>query len=368
MNNKLTELALVFLKLGLISFGGPVAHIAMMRKEFVEKRKWLDEGRFLDLIGITNLIPGPNSTEMAIHIGRERAGFMGLVVAGSCFIFPAVILTGFCAWLYKTYGQLPEVTPFLFGIKPAIIAIIIAAVYPLGKQAVKTLELGILGLLAFILCYAGFNEIYVMFGIGLLAMIAAFYKPGGSYALMPYLLMQGANDPITNVHLFLSFLKIGAILYGSGYVLFAFLDTELVGPGFLTRQQLIDAIAIGQMTPGPVFSAVTFIGWQIGDLNGALIATIGVFLPSFVFVAVMNPFVSRMRRSKKFSLFLDGVNVASVAIILSVCLEMGKSSIVDWRSGLIGLVGLGIILYFKKINSAIIVIGGAALGYFLLLL
>jgi len=367
VGNRLREISWVFLKLGLISFGGPVAHIAIMRSEFVEKRKWMDDGHFLDLIGATNLIPGPNSTEMAIHIGRERAGLPGLLVAGLSFILPAIIITGFFAWLYKTYGQLPEVQPFLFGIKPAIIAIVVGAVYPLGKKALKSIQLSALGLLAFVLCLFGFNEIYVMFGMGFLAVLTRFYQDKYSFTILPAIsFFQQSGIGITNVSLFLSFLKIGTILYGSGYVLFAFLDAELVSAGLITHQQLIDAIAIGQITPGPVFSSVTFIGWQINDFSGALVATMGVFLPSFVYVAVMNPLVAIMRRSKRFSMFLDGVNVASVAIIISVCVEMGRSSIADWRAAAIGIPSLVVTLLFRRVNSAIIIVGGAALGYLLM--
>jgi chromate transporter len=342
----------------------------MMRKEFVERRPWLSDGHFLDLIGITNLIPGPNSTEMAIHIGRERAGLPGLLVAGVCFILPAVFFTGFLAWMYQTYGSLPEVQPFLYGIKPAIIAVILSAVFPLGKQALKSLKLGILGLLAFGLCLLGYNEIYVMFGAGLLAALshswrkgknAVWFLPAGAPWAWPWI--AG-----TNVSLFLSFLKIGAVLYGSGYVLFAFLDAELVSAGLLTRQQLMDAIAVGQLTPGPVFSSVTFIGWQINGLSGAVAATIGVFLPSFVFVAVLNPLVGKLRQSRPFAVFLDGVNIASVAIILFVCVEMGRSVITGWQTAAIAAVSTTVTFAFPNVNTAMVVACSALLGYGLLLI
>ena len=370
----LKEIAGLFLKLGLISFGGPAAHIAMMQHEVVNKRKWLSEQHFLDLVGATNLIPGPNSTEMAIHIGQERAGKKGLIVAGLCFILPAVLITFFFAWLYKQYGQLPEVQPFVYGIKPAIIVIILAAILPLAKRSLKSIELGILGLTVLVLSLLNINEISLMLGAGLFALLMAALRNKelkSKKNLFPFILLQVPGISIfssTNTHLFLIFLKIGAILYGSGYVLFAFLDTELVTTGILTRQQLIDAIAVGQFTPGPVFSAVTFIGYQINGTTGATVSTIGIFLPSFVFVALLNPLVKKMRSSKLFAAFLDAVNVASVAIIIAVCYTMGKDAVTDWRTITIAIVSILLSFGFQKINSVFIVLTGALLGYVLTLL
>lgn len=367
----LKDIAKLFLKLGVIGFGGPAAHIAMMQDEVVAKRKWLSEQHFLDLIGATNLIPGPNSTEMAIHIGREKAGWKGLVVAGICFILPAVIITGIFAWLYKQYGQLPEVQPFVYGITPAIVAVILAAVYPLAKKSVKSVQLALIGIAVLILSLLSVNEVYLMFGAGIVAMLfASFGKSKGLNSVfpMPFLQMSGtaiASSP--NLKLFLIFLKIGAILYGSGYVLFAFLDTELVATGLLTRQQLVDAIAVGQFTPGPVFSAVTFIGYQINGLTGAVVATIGIFLPSFAFVALLNPLVRKMRNATLFATFLDAVNVASVAIIVSVCFAMGQETVQDWRTISIAVLSLLVTFGYRKINSAFIVLGGSLLGYVLTL-
>jgi len=369
----LKEIARLFLKLGVIGFGGPAAHIALMRQEVVKKRNWISEQHFLDLIGATNLIPGPNSTEMAIHIGHEKAGWKGLIVAGLCFILPAVFLTGIFAWLYKQYGQLPGIQPFIYGIKPAIIAIILAAVFPLAKKSLKTIELGILGFAALLFALIGFNEIYVMFGAGFIALALKAIRSKrftkGINSLLPFTLLKMTTCSILsagNWKLFLIFLKIGAILYGSGYVLFAFLDAELVTTGLLSRQQLIDAIAVGQFTPGPVFSSVTFIGYQINGWTGALVSTIAIFLPSFVFVALLNPLVRKMRNSLLFSSFLDAVNVASVAIIVVVCYTMGKESITDWRTVLIGVLSLAVTFSFKKVNSALVVIGGAGVGYLLM--
>jgi chromate transporter len=365
--NNLKEVAKVFLKLGTIAFGGPAAHIAMMQQEVVLKKKWMSEQHFLDLIGATNLIPGPNSTEMAIHIGHERAGVKGLLVAGFCFIIPAVIITGFFAWLYKYYGQIPELQPFFYGIKPAIIAIIIGAIYPLGKKALKTIELGIIGASALLLCFAGINEIIVMFGAGLLAIIlAAARNTTKLNSIAPISILKGASIlSATNTKLFFTFLKIGSILYGSGYVLFAFLNDELVSKGLLTSQQLVDAIAVGQFTPGPVFSSVTFIGYQINGFGGAIVSTIGIFLPSFLFVWLLNPLVPKMRKSKIFSSFLDAVNIASVAIIIFVCYQMSKDSISDWRTIIITLASVVLTFAFKKVNNVFFVIGGSALGYLL---
>lgn len=371
MENKadLKDIAKLFLKLGVIGFGGPAAHISMMQQEVVTKRKWLTEQHFLDLIGATNLIPGPNSTEMAIHIGHEKGGWKGLIVAGLCFILPAVFITGVFAWLYKQYGQLPEVQPFVYGIKPAIIAIILGAIFPLAKKSLKSVELAIIGIIVLLCSLLKFNEIYLMFGAGFIALFLAFIRNRNqTNSIFPLAFLQITNATIlsaTNANLFWIFLKIGAILYGSGYVLFAFLDTELVATGLLSRQQLIDAIAVGQFTPGPVFSSVTFIGYQINGFSGAIISTIAIFLPSFFFVALLNPLVKKMRNSKLFSAFLDAVNVASVAIIIAICFEMGKDTITDWRTILIAVLSIAIAFGFKKINSAFVVLGGSLLGYLL---
>ena len=361
----------LFLKLGFIGFGGPAAHIAMMQQEVVVKRKWMSEQHFLDLLGATNLIPGPNSTEMAIHIGYDKGGWKGLLTAGMCFILPAVFITGIFAFLYQKYGQLPEVQPFIYGIKPAIIAIIIGAVFPLAKKSVKSKFLAIIGFVVLALSLFGANEIFLMFGAGILAVLLFYFQHRNMNTLqsiVPLVFLQISTSNFvseTNIRLFWIFLKIGAILYGSGYVLFAFVDTELVANGLLTRQQLMDAIAVGQFTPGPVFSSVTFIGFQINGVSGAVLSTIAIFLPSFVFVALLNPLMKKMRQSKGLSAFLDAVNVASVAIIAAVCFTMGKETITDWRTIIIALISAFIVFKFKKVNSAFIVLGGALLGYIL---
>jgi chromate transporter len=366
----LAEVAKVFLKLGCIGFGGPAVHIAMMEQEVVRKRKWITPEHFLDLVGATNLIPGPNSTEMTMHCGHERAGWKGLIMAGACFIIPAVLITGFLAWAYDRYGRLPDVQPFVYGIKPAILAVIVALMISLGTKAVRSRVLAVIGVLALALSLVGISEIYVLFGAGLAGiLINAVSNRGRAINLInPGVLLLLAPPMVSNAKLFWIFLKIGSILYGSGYVLFAFLDTALVAKGLLSKQELIDAIAVGQFTPGPVFSAATFIGWQIGGLWGALAATVGIFLPSFLFVAFLNPLIPLLRRSKWMSAFLDAVNVASVAIILAVAFELGKASIVDWRTVVIAIVGFVITFSFRKLNSAFVVLGGAALGYLLWLI
>lgn len=367
----LLEIALLFFKLGCISFGGPAAHIAMMEDEVVKKRKWMTQEHFLDLVGATNLIPGPNSTEMTMHCGHERAGWKGLFVAGICFIFPAVIITSVFAWLYQKYGQLPEVEPFIYGIKPAVISIIIMAAFRLGKKAIKNTELAVLGIITLVACLFGINEIIALFGCGFLGLVLYYFKKntGTLKNFIPLLLFQ-VTDPtkIETFKIFLIFLKVGAILYGSGYVLFAFLDTELVANGWLTRQALIDAVAVGQITPGPVLSTATFIGWQMNGIMGAIAATVGIFLPSFLFVLILNPLIPKMRKSKIIGAILDAVNVAAVVLIVAVCVEMAKDTLTDWRTILIGVVSLIIVLVFKKTNSAFIVLGGAIVGYLLTLI
>jgi len=369
--SKLAEIAKVFLKLGFIGFGGPAVHIALMEEEVVKKRKWITQEHFLDLVGATNLIPGPNSTEMAMHCGHERGGWKGLMIAGACFIVPAVIITGIFAWAYFQYGNLPVVEPFLYGIKPAIIAVIVSLMISLGKKALKTIELAIIGVVAAVLVLSGFNEIYVLFGAGFTGALFHIIRKNQSInGVIPILFLQVNNFPIdiSNWKLFLIFLKVGAILYGSGYVLFAFLDAELVTPGLLTKQQLTDAIAVGQFTPGPVFSSATFIGWQIAGMPGAVVATIGIFLPSFLFVALLNPVIPKLRKSKLMSAFLDAINIASVAIILAICVELSKESIRDWRTILIAVISLALTFIFKKLNTAFVILGGAVIGYLLHLL
>ena len=372
--NTLREIAAVFLKLGIIGFGGPAAHIAMMREEVVLKRKWFTEAHFLDLVGATNLIPGPNSTELAIHIDHEKGGWKGLLTAGICFILPAVLVTGIFAWLYRQYGQLPEVQPFIYGVKPAIIAIILGAVFPLARTSLKSVPLIVISLVVLTGALAGISEIYLMFGAGISALILAWLQNAGKRGFQSLIPLTLLTVPVptffsaANTGLFWIFLKIGAVLYGSGYVLFAFLDTELVATGLLSRQQLIDAIAVGQFTPGPVFSSVTFIGYQINGISGAIISTLAIFLPSFVFVALIGPVIKFLRGSKLFPAFLDAVNVASVALIAAICIDMAAESLTEWRTILIAIVSILVAFGYRKLNSAFVVLGGSLLGYLLTLI
>ena len=372
MNDKLKEVGVLFFKLGCVAFGGPAAHVAMMQKEIIEKRKWMTQEHFLDLMGATNLIPGPNSTEMTMHCGHERAGRAGLFVAGICFIFPAVVITLILAYLYTEYGELPNVAPFILGIKPAVLAIILGAVIKLGKKAVKNYELAALGVLALVLSFTGMSEVVALLLTGVLGMFYFWIKnnkTGGSLnSFLPIIFLQAGQAGSlftfsgTTLKVFLTFLKVGAILYGSGYVLFAYLDAELVATGLLTRPELIDAIAMGQFTPGPVLSTATFIGYQLNGIPGAMAATVGIFLPSFLFVLILNPWIPKMRQSKILSYFLDSVNVAAVAIMIAVLIQMGMDVLIDWRAILI--CGLAIFLNFQtKLSSMWIIFGGAVLGY-----
>lgn len=376
---KVKEVAAVFFKLGCFAFGGPAAHIAMMEEEVVNKRKWIGRQHFLDLVGATNLIPGPNSTEMTMHCGHERAGWMGLFVAGACFIFPAVVITCVFAWLYMEYGELPAVEPFIMGIKPAVLAIIAAAIFKLGKKALKGWEIGALGAIVLVASLVGLNEVIVLLVAGV---IGAFYfytkhqlsiskNEDSLKSILPFLFIQVPAVAITQlptIKVFLSFLKVGAVLYGSGYVLFAYLDAELVTQGWLTRQQLIDAIAVGQLTPGPVLSTATFIGYQLAGFGGAIAATFGIFLPSFLFVLLLNPLVPKMRKSKLLGYFLDSVNIAAVAVMLAVLFEMSKDTLTDWRWILIALISFAFTFGYSKSNVIWTVVGGAVFGYLLSLI
>lgn len=375
------EVAQVFFKLGCVAFGGPAAHVAMMEDELVTKRKWMSRQHFLDLMGATNLIPGPNSTEMTMHCGHERAGVLGLFAAGICFIFPAVVITGIFAWFYVEYGNLPAVAPLIFGIKPAVLAIIAGAIYKLSKKALKSVELAVLGLLVLIVSLLGVNEIAALLVAGILGTIYFTSKSEWSRtpkSIFPILFLQtgGAlTTKITGLTVFWSFLKVGAVLYGSGYVLFAYLDAELVAKGLLTRPELIDAIAAGQFTPGPVLSTATFIGYQLAGWTGAIAATLGIFLPSFIFVWLLNPLVPKMRSSKPLGFFLDSVNVAALAVMVNVLIEMSLETLFvraswmpDWRAWVIAVFGAVLIFGFKKVNAMWIVVGGALLGYLLMLI
>jgi chromate transporter len=369
--NKLLEIVKVFFKLGTISFGGPAAHVAMMEDELVVKRKWVDRERFLDLMGATNLIPGPNSTELTMHLGFERGGVIGLFLAGISFIFPAVCITLVFAYLYVKFGELPQVAPFILGIKPAVLAIIAGAIFKLGKKALKNWQLGVLGLLVIVASLSGINEIFALLGAGLIGALFFYFQEKGklnSLNLFPLILLQVPKYSMASLEVFFTFLKVGAVLYGSGYVLFALLDAELVGNGFLSRSELMDAIAVGQFTPGPVLSTATFIGYQMAGFGGALAATIGIFLPSFLFVWLLNPLVSTMRASKFLGHFLDSVNVAAVAVMIAVLFVMTKESLVDWKTIVIAILGFIYTFGYSKSSALYTVVGGSILGYLLYLI
>lgn len=375
-NKSLLELAGLFLKLGSTAFGGPAAHIAMMEDEVVRRRKWLSHEEFLDLLGATNLIPGPNSTEMAIHIGHRRAGWAGWLVAGLSFIFPAMLIVMCISWVYVRYGKLPQVEGILYGIKPMIIAIVLQALWKLGRGAVKTKTLAILALVAVVLNFAGVNELLLLFGAGVFMIFAraigqrwmktlpCFVPLLGTLPATPIVaaVVSVTATPFSLWALFLFFVKIGSVLFGSGYVLLAFLRSEFVERlQWLTETQLLDAVAVGQMVPGPVFTTATFIGYILGGPLAALIATAGIFLPAFFFVAISGPLIPRLRRSPTAGAFLDGVNVAALALMLVVTLQLGKAALVDGLTIFLAVIGAFLLLRYK-VNSAWLVLGGAALG------
>ncbi|MGH2734528.1 MAG: chromate efflux transporter [Actinomycetota bacterium] len=361
----LRELATLFLRLGSIAFGGPAAHIALMEDEFVERRAWLDRRHFLDLIGATNLIPGPNSTEVAIHLGYERAGYPGLLVAGLGFIAPAAILVTVLAWGYVEFGTTPAVEALLYGIEPVMIAIVVHALVRLAPAALSRFALSALAIGVLAAYLFGINELLLLFGAGLFYMVAVNAARVRANALLVVLPLAATAAPPPDVDLtrmFLLFLKIGAVLYGSGYVLLAFLRGEFVDDlGWLTEQQLIDAVAIGQLTPGPVSTTATFIGYVLAGVPGAVLATVAIFLPSFVFVALSNPIIPKLRRSVWFSALLDGVNAAALALMGGVTIQLGMAAVVDWWTALIGIVA-ALLLFATRINNVWLIAGGALVG------
>ena len=354
------ELALLFLRLGATAFGGPAAHIAFMEEEVVRRRRWMSQDEFLDLLGATNLIPGPNSTEMAIHIGYRREGWRGLVVAGVCFILPAALIVGTIAWLYVRYAKLPQAEAVLYGIKPVIIAIIADALWRLARTAMKTPMLAVMAVVAAIAAVVGVHELAVLFGCGALVMLVR-VRGTGMFAL-PLMATSAAVPAFGLLPLFLFFVKVGAVLFGSGYVLFAFLRADLVERWhWLTESQLLDAIAVGQITPGPVFTTATFIGYVLAGGPGAVVATIGIFLPAFFFVAVSGPLVPRLRQSRVAAAFLDGVNAAAVALMAVVTWQLGRTALVDVVTIALAVVS-GLVLWRFRINSAWLVLSGALAG------
>jgi chromate transporter len=372
----LSELALVFLKLGTIAFGGPAAHIAMMEDEFVRKRRWITEADFLDRVAAASLIPGPSSTEVGIFVGRSLRGWRGLIVAGCGFTIPAAVLVSLIAAAYVHFGSLPQAEGILRAIKPAVIAVILQALWKLGKTAVKTWALAGVGIASAVLNFVGVSPLLVLVfagvssgaqwwrkskrnpvalaGVGLTRM----FSPVSVTALA-----VAAAAPIRLGRLFLSFLKIGSVVFGSGYVLLAFLRSEFVDHlHWLTEKQLIDAVAVGQFTPGPVFTTATFIGYLVGRFPGALVATVGIFLPGFVFVAISGPVIPKIRRSPAAGAVFDGVVVGSLALIAVVAWQLGKASIRDWFTVSVLVVSTMVLLRFK-VNSAWLILGAGMVGW-----
>ena len=374
----LRELALLFLRLGTTAFGGPAAHIAMMEDEVVRRRSWLTREEFLDLLGATNLIPGPNSTEMAIHIGHRRRGWKGLIVAGTSFILPAMLIVMAIAWAYVRYRSLPQVAGILYGVKPVIIAIVVQAMWSLGRTALKTKLLAAVGIAGVILTFLGIHELIILCGGGLMLALLNLVKQrnlkghmSAPVSTSPLTLLFQSSIPSAAAAtfslwwLFVFFLKVGAVLYGSGYVLLAFIRADLVERWhWLTESQLLDAIAVGQVTPGPVFTTATFVGYVLGDSKGAVVATVGIFLPAFVFVALSGPLVPKIRNSPTAGAFLDGVNAAAMSLMLVVTYQLARAALIDVTT--ISLALLSAVLLFRfRVNSAWLVLGGALAGWLL---
>ena len=348
-SNRLAEVASLFLRLGFTAFGGPVAHIAMMREEIVRRRKWISDEHFVDLISIVNLIPGPNSTELAIYLGYLRAGWLGLILAGVCFIGPAMLIVLTLAWLYVRFGSISQITWLFYGIKPVVIAIVAQALIGLCRTTLKSALSVVLAILVLILYLSGVNNLLLIVSCGLIFALVRRIEKGSlqqevmSFALPVFLLqtrnvwqtlttvgIAASETPISLPVLFLTFLKIGAVLYGSGYTILAFLRPEFVlGLHWLTDRQLLDAVSIGQLTPGPVFTTATFIGYLVGGWQGALLATLAIFLPSFVLVAIIHPLAKRLRRSPWTAMILNGINIAALALIAGVLIQLGQSALID---------------------------------------
>lgn len=380
----LLDIALLFLRLGATAFGGPAAHTAMMRYEVVERRKWLTDAELLDLMGATNFIPGPNSTELAIHIGHRRAGFPGLVVAGASFILPAALITYAFAWLYVRYGRFAQAGAMLYGVKPVIVAVVVQALWGLGRTAMKTKVLVLVGVASAVAVSLGVHELIVLFGAAALCSLRPAPRAGNAgketapataneeesktrgALLLGAVPAAAASTAVvaapSATSVFLVFAKIGSVLFGSGYVLLAFLRADLVVERhWLTEGQLLDAVAVGQLTPGPLFTTATFVGYLLRGTSGAVAATAGIFLPAFFFVAISGPLVPRLRRSPRAASFLDGLNVASLALMAVVTASLARAALVDvWTIAL--ALASGALLLRTKINSAWLVLGGIAAG------
>jgi chromate transporter len=370
LSEHLKEVALLFLKLGAFSFGGPAAYIAIMQRETVRERRWLDDQDFLDLVGATNLIPGPNATEIAIHLGLKRAGWQGFLSAGVLFVIPGMLATMVLAWAYVRYGSLPQMNWVLYGIKPVVIAIILRALYDLGKKAIKGWVTLLAGAAVLAMYLLGLNEIMLLFAGAAVVMLvyggSRFWrKASPAAALLPLVKAPLAAAGLTSfsqLTLFLSFLKIGAVLYGSGYVLIAFMRSEFVTRlGWITNQQLLDAIAVGQATPGPISSSATFVGYLLGGWPSGLLATLGMFLPSFILVVLLSRILPWTKKSHWARTFLDGVNVASLGLMAGVTWELGRAGVVDIFTIALAVISLVLVLRFK-VSSVWLILGGGTLG------
>lgn len=361
----LNELALFFLQLGTTAFGGPAAHVAIMEDELVRRRKWLSREKFLDLLGASNLIPGPSSSEVAIHIGYLCAGWRGLLIAGICFILPAAVMVAGLGWLYVRFGRLPATVGILYGIKPVVIGVVLQALWSLGRTAVKTTFLGFVGVFSLLLCVFGLHPLLLLLLVGGIACLPALKSSRLSLAVLPPMTIGSGTAAAASFSLsslFLVFLKLGATVFGSGYVLLAFLRADFVTHrGWLTDTQLVDAVAVGQVTPGPVFTTATFIGYILGGSRGAILSTVAIFLPAFLLVAISGPLVPRIRKSKTAGAFLDGVNVASLALMAAVTWQLGRASLVDTLTVLLAVASLIALLRFR-VNSAWLVLVGAIVG------
>jgi chromate transporter len=376
----LSRLALFFLRLGTTAFGGPAAHFAMMEDELVRRRRWVPRDKFLDLLGAANLIPGPSSTEMAIFIGYLCEGWMGLLLSGVCFIVPAMFMVMALAWAYVQYGNFPQIAWLLYGITPVVIAIVLQALLSLGRTAVKNRFLAAMAAVDIILDFLGANPLVLLFGTGLIVGLRqGFIQDWRRHRIsMLIMFLSACSFPVAAyfasgsysagkaefglLPLFLFFIKIGSVVFGSGYVLLAFLHADLVDHWhWLTTTQLLDAIAIGQVTPGPVFTTATFIGYLLAGLPGALIATAGIFLPSFILVAIGSPVIPLLRKSAIAGAFLDGVIVASLALMAVVAWSLGRSAVIDLPTALLAS-GSAVLLIRFRLNSLWLVLGGALIG------
>ena len=367
----LWELARLFLKLGTTAFGGPAAHIAMLQQEVVERRGWISQAEFLDHLGASNLIPGPTSTELVIYIGRKQGGWPGLLIAGTCFILPAAIMAGILAWAYVRYGSLPAVSGLLYGVKPVVIAIILDALWKLGRTAIKSVWLAIVSLVTLFLAVAGVSPLLVLMVGGFLVIIVSLGPTRMRTALIGFLQatssMPGAAAALHAspglLPIFLIFVKIGSIVFGSGYVLLVFLHAELVERhAWLTQQQLLDAVAVGQVTPGPVFTTATFLGYLLRGTPGAIVATIGIFLPAFVLVALSAPLIPKIRASRVAGAALDGINVASLALMALVTWQLARSALVDWITIALAVVSALLLFRLPRLNSAWLIAGAGLIG------